>query len=86
MLVNGQFIASEGIRQGDPLSSCLFTIVAEAFVALLVWATVLGLFKGFEARHNGEVISDLQFADDTVLFCSTTRGEVLVLKRVLRCF
>lgn len=72
VLVNGspsrQFKASRSIRQGDPLSPFLFTIVAEALGALLVQAPDIGLVKGFEAVHNGETISHLQFMDSTVLF------------------
>lgn len=36
--------------------------------------------------HNREDISYLQFADDTVLFCSATTKEVVTMKRILRCF
>lgn len=54
--------------------------------ALLVLATDFGLVKGFEAVQNGEMISHLQFADDTALFCSAIKEEVLTLKRIFRCF
>lgn len=32
------------------------------------------------------VVSHLQFADDTILFCNNNREEVANIKRILRCF
>ena len=90
VLVNGSpsklFKASRGIRQGDPLSPFLFTIVVEALSLLLVKAKDVGLIGGFEMGRSGEVITHLQFADDTVLFSSSRRDEILALRRILRCF
>ena len=90
VLVNGSpsklFKISRGIRQGDPLSPFLFTIVVEALSSLLVKAREMGVISGFVASRNGEVITHLQFADDTILFSSTKREEIMALKRILRCF
>lgn len=51
VLVNGSpsrlFQALRGLRQGDPLSPFLFTIVAEALGTLLLKAKDLGLVRGF---------------------------------------
>lgn len=46
----------------------------------------LGMIEDFEASRNGEGITHLQFADDTILCSSTKRDEVFSLKRILRCF
>ncbi|XXG72211.1 hypothetical protein AAC387_Pa07g1359 [Persea americana] len=75
-----------GIRQGDPLSPFLFTIVVEALSLLLLKAKELGIISGFEIGHNGETITHLQFANDTILFTSSNREEVLALRRILCCF
>ena len=69
------FHASRGIRQGDPLSPILFKIVMEALSTLLLRAREMGVISGFEFIPNGEAISHLQFADDTVLFRSTKSGD-----------
>ena len=61
-------------------------IVVEALSSLLVNAREMGVISGFEASRNGEVISYLQFADDTILFSSTKREKIMALKRILRCF
>lgn len=87
VLVNGfpskLFNAFRGIRQGDPLSPFLFTIVVEALSILLVKARDMGVISGFEVSRNGEAISHLQLADDTILFSSTKIEEILSMKRIL---
>lgn len=88
VLVNGSpsklFKASRGIQQGDALSPFLFTIVVEAISSLLAKAREMGV--GFQASRSGEVISHLQFVDDTLLFSLTKREEIMALKRILQCF
>ena len=90
ILVNGShlslFIASRGLRQGDPLSPFLFTLVVEVLGTLLSKAKEMRLIEGFEVGSNGEAITHLQFADDTILFTFARWEEIIVLKRVLRCF
>ena len=91
VLVNGSpskfFKASRGIRQGDPLSLFLFTIVEEALISLLlVKAKDVGLIGGFEMGRSGEVITHFQFTDYTILFSSSRRDEILALRKILRCF
>lgn len=58
----------------------------EALSVFLVRAKELGEIHGFEKDRGGEAITHLQFADDTILFNSTRREELLALKRILRCF
>ena len=53
---------------------------------LLMRARVLGLLKGVVFGDNNVVVSHLQFADDSLLFCDAVWSEVLNLKRILRCF
>ena len=71
VLVNGSpsklFKGSRGIQQGYPLSPFLFTIVVDDLSSLLVKAREMGVISGFEASRNGEVITHLQFEDDTIL-------------------
>ena len=90
VLVNGspteQFCAGKGLRQGDPLSPFLFIIVAESLNVLFKRARDCGLIKGTKVGNEGPVISHLQFADDTIVFCDSEREEVINVKRILRCF
>lgn len=85
VLVNGSpsrlFKAHRGIQQGGPLSPFLFTIVLEALGSLLVKLREVGVITGFEISRKREAVSHLQFDDDTILFRSTKRDEILALKK-----
>nr|GEV12617.1 cysteine-rich receptor-like protein kinase [Tanacetum cinerariifolium] len=74
VLVNGSptefFPMKRGLRQGDPLSHFLFNIVSEGFNVLLTQAKEVGLFSPVDVgRAKSFLISHLQFADDTLIFC-----------------
>ncbi|CAL5338788.1 unnamed protein product [Camellia sinensis] len=92
VLVNGpptsEFTPGKGLRQGDPLSPFLFNIVAEGLNMLLQRACSAGLISGAVLGQNGSsvTVSHLQFADDTIIFYKADVVEVLVIKRILRCF
>lgn len=90
VLINGfatkEFQTQKGLRQGDPLSPFLFNIVVEALNILLERAKTLNIIKGTQIGANGVILSHLQFADDTILFCNNDRVELANIKRILRCF
>lgn len=71
ILVNGspthEFQVSRGLRQGDPLSPFLFTIVVEGLAGMVRQAVRGGLYNRFKLAESVEY-SLLQFADDTILF------------------
>ncbi|XP_028104944.1 uncharacterized protein LOC114303962 [Camellia sinensis] len=90
VLVNGsptkEFAPQRGLRQGDPLSPLLFNIVAEGLNILIERAKELGLVKGASVGPTELKFSHLQFADDSIIFCEAVRGELVHIKRILRCF
>lgn len=61
----GFFLASRGLRQGDPLSPFLFTLVADSLTQIINYAESIGLVKGFHVGEDKVNVSHLQFADDT---------------------
>eukprot|EP00268_Persea_americana_P019440 TRINITY_DN19961_c1_g2_i1.p1 TRINITY_DN19961_c1_g2~~TRINITY_DN19961_c1_g2_i1.p1 ORF type:complete len:139 (-),score=16.46 TRINITY_DN19961_c1_g2_i1:242-658(-) len=82
-LVNGSpswlFKASTGIRQCDPLSPFLFTLVVEMLSSILLQAKIWGFSMGCSRLF---LISSLQM---TLIFISTSWEEIAELKRALRC-
>jgi len=90
ILVNGspteEISVQRGLKQGDPLAPFLFLLVAEGFSGLMTNAVNRNLFKGFEVKRGGLVISHLQYADDTLCIGEPTIENLWLLKAVLRGF
>lgn len=82
----GFFESSRGIRQGDPLSPFLFTLVADALSELMAKAKSRGIIEGFAIGNIGFAINHLQFTDDTMCFLKAKDSQVCVLKDILRIF
>ena len=78
--------ASRGLRQGDPLSPFLFTIVADVLSRMLLRAEERNALEGFRVGRNRTRVSHLQFANDTIFFSSTREEDLLTLKSVLLVF
>ena len=72
ILVNGSakgvIKASRGLRQGDPLSPFLFTLVVDVLSRMIFRAEERGLTEGFLVGRYRTKVSILQFADDTIFF------------------
>ena len=90
ILVNGNakgwVKASRGLRQGDPLSPFLFTIVADVLSRMLLKAEERSLLEGFRVGRNRCRVSHLQFADDTIFFANSSEEELQTLKSLLLVF
>jgi len=72
VLVNGsptdEFLLGRGLRQGEPLSPFLFLLAAERFNVLMDSLSRSNLFLGYQVGNNAlTIVSDLQFADDTLI-------------------
>ena len=79
----GNFRPTRGLRQGDPLSPCLFLICAEAFTSLLTREEEVGWLHGVSICRSAPSISHLLFADDSLVFCQAKQEEVQVVSDVL---
>ncbi|KAL6322627.1 hypothetical protein AAG906_014299 [Vitis piasezkii] len=90
VLVNGNakgwVKASRGLRQGDPLSPFLFTIVADVLSRMLLKAEERNVLEGFRVGRNRTRVSHLQFADDTIFFSSSREEDMMNLKSILLVF
>ncbi|KAJ9536741.1 hypothetical protein OSB04_un000126 [Centaurea solstitialis] len=82
----GHFLGRRGIRQGDPLSPYLFTVVMEGFSMILKQCIIEAADFGYHHACEEFGITHLCFADDLFVF---TRGDVAsveVLKKALSIF
>ena len=90
VLVNGNakgwVKASRGLRQGDPLSPFLFTLVADVLSRMLLRVEERNSLEGFRVSRNRIRVSHLQFADDTIFFSNTREEELQTLKSLLLVF
>ena len=90
ILINGKPYRNinpfRGIRQGDPRSPYLFLLCAEGFTSLLTKVEHEGHINGVSVCRREPKISNLMFADDSLLFCRATQGEVDVINEVLQIY
>lgn len=86
-LVNGEprgFIhPTQGIYQGDPLSSYIFLLVSKGLNGLLQKVFAPGDTKGFFLCKNGPQIPHLFFADDSLIFCRAQMRDVVTIQAIL---
>ena len=80
----GNVLPSRGICQGDPLSPYLFLLCAEGFTFLLKKAENDGKVHGASICRGAPKVSNLLFADDSLLFCRATQNEVEVISEMLK--
>ncbi|XP_071729333.1 uncharacterized protein [Rutidosis leptorrhynchoides] len=89
VLLNGspskEGVMLRGLRQGDPLSSFLFILVAEVLSRLLSNDLKNRVLQGFKVDSNTNV-NHSQFADDTILIVFPSTQELNRIKEVLNLF
>ena len=73
-----------GICQGNPLSPYLFLLCAEGFTSLLEKAKMERRTSGVSICRNAPKITNLLFADDSLLFCQATQPEVVAITEILQ--
>lgn len=74
---------SRGIRQGDPLSLYLFLIITEGLSNWIRQAVVQRELKGIRISNPGPMVTNLLFADDSMLFCKVEINQVQCIKRII---
>jgi hypothetical protein len=80
------FVPLGGLRQGDPLSPCLFLFVADGFSRLIQEQVRLQNIEELHICRRGPGISHLLFADDTLLFIKASKEQAFKIKDVLEIY
>jgi hypothetical protein len=62
------FQTKKGLRQGDPLSPIIFSLVADMLAVLIERSKGMCFFDGLVPHLVEDGLSILQYADDTILF------------------
>lgn len=71
------------IRQGDPLSPYLFIYCVEDFIQMVEKTVSSGRLKGIKLAQTAPTISNLCFADDTILFSQANVHEATMVRDIL---
>ena len=82
----GMIQPSRGIHQEDPISPYLFLLCAEGLTTLLKKAELEGRIKGVSICRGAPKITNLMFADDSLLFCQATRAEGETIAEILQTY
>ena len=82
----GNIIPTRGLRQGDPLSPYLFLLCAEGFFALIHDAARNNQLHGISICRGAPKITQLFFANDSLLFCRANGNECSKLKEILSLY
>ena len=87
VLINGEptdlFSTSQGLQQGDPISSYLFIIMAEGLGRFIKSQEDMGLVQGWKWHNDIPAYTHLQFVDDTGLMGLATINEAGNLRMIL---
>ncbi|KAF7829488.1 reverse transcriptase [Senna tora] len=90
VLVGGRKVAEfkpeRGLRQGDPLSPCLFILVADVLSSMLDKAVNDGRLCGIKLARSCPPISHCFFADDSLLFLNASKGDCVVVAEILKFY
>jgi hypothetical protein len=76
----------KGLRQGDPMSPLLFSLVIDVFTRMLIKASRKGYITGLMSSIYPEGVLSLQYADNTLLFLEYDYMSACHLKWVMVCF
>lgn len=82
----GFFKATRGLRQGDPLSPFLFSLVADGLCAIFRKAEEVWLVEDFVIGDDRIMMSHIQFADDTILFLKVELDNVKRMELCMKIF
>lgn len=90
IIINGSplrfFQTSQGLKQGDPISPILFTILAESLGRNIKKLVDQRSLVGLTPSSSLLTCSHQQFVDDTILMGRSTVAEAKTLKKILNLY
>ena len=81
--LKGYFGCGRVLKQGNPLSPLLFSLVAEVFGRMCNKAEIVGKICGFLLSRGVKSVPYLQYVDDIIVFYGTSYQEVINLTCIL---
>ena len=82
----GKFKGTRGLRQGDPLSPFLFTLVADVLGRMTDKLVIQDRIQCLEVGRENTKVSHLQYADDTLFFLKEEENNIRTLYSSLKIF
>ncbi|CAM8877709.1 unnamed protein product [Rhodiola kirilowii] len=82
-LISENFYPERGLRQGDPLSPYLFVLCSDWLARSLEDQQSHNLIRGIKVARTAPMISNLMFADDSILFVRAEVDDIMRLKSTL---
>lgn len=64
----GEILAEKGLRQGDPLSLFLFTILGDSLSHLIHNCNERRMLRGFRVGYQLAEVTHFQYVDDSLFF------------------
>ena len=80
---SGSITPTRGLRLGDLLSPYLFLICVEGLSTLIKKSVENGVLHGVATCKSGPSISQLIFANDSLIFCRASKEEFESLQRII---
>lgn len=80
------FTPTRGLRQGDPLSSYLFLLVADGLSVLIKHQERLGNIHGLCVCRRAPSVTHLLFADDSLLFFRANAAQAKTVRCLITTF
>ena len=90
VLVNGiqdrEIYCKRDLHHSDPLSPLIFVLVADRLHHMIAECREEGHIKGLGSRDDTNIVINLHYADDTLIFGEECLSQAMILKWILFCY